>query len=158
MELPGMRRAMLLTAGLCLGACAGTQQGGEQAEVSASGQAATSGAQLSAHLTGGEERPGPGDPDGTGHFSARIDNGQLCYDLRVQNVATATAAHVHKAPPGQAGPPVVALITPASGGSSGCAAVDAVLAADLLANPQAYYVNVHNAEVPPGAASGQLMR
>jgi hypothetical protein len=52
---------------------------------------------------------------------------------------------------------VVALKTPDTNGtSSGCADIDKALAADMLVNPQGYYVNVHTTSFPAGAARGQL--
>jgi len=40
--------------------------------------------------------------------------------------------------------------------SSGCADVDRALALDILRNPDASFVNVHNAEFSAGAVRGQL--
>jgi len=41
--------------------------------------------------------PGPGDPDGTGSFVARVNpgTGQLCYVVTVSGVDDVIAAHVH---------------------------------------------------------------
>jgi hypothetical protein len=76
----------------------------------------------------------------------------------VQNVTLpATAAHIHQAPVGEAGPPVVPLTAPdANGLSSTCATVEATLMQDMLDNPESFYVNVHNADFPDGAARGQM--
>lgn len=113
---------------------------------------------LSAELTGAAEAPGPGDPDGSGTASLRVNPGQeeICYTLTVENIAPATAAHIHVAPVGQPGPVVVPLVPPTSGASSDCAAVDRELALAILMHPENYYVNVHNAEFPAGAVRGQL--
>ena len=102
-----------------------------------------------------------GDPDGTGFALIEIDEdaGTLCFWLEVSDIALpATGAHIHEAPPGDAGPIAVTLTPPdASGTSSGCVKdVDAALLADIAANPGDYYVNVHNAEFPQGAVRGQL--
>ena len=70
--------------------------------------------------------------------------------------APATAAHIHIAPPGSAGPIVVPLNPPTSGQSQGCATVSYQLAVNLVQNPDDYYVNVHNADFPGGALRGQL--
>ena len=98
------------------------------------------------------------DPDGSGSASVKVDGAQVCYELKVAGIAPATAAHIHKAPAGSNGPPVVNLTAPASGSSSGCVAAEAALAADIAANPQGYYVNVHTPEFPPGAVRGQLSK
>jgi hypothetical protein len=109
-------------------------------------------------MTGANEVPGPGDPDGTGTARIMINPGQsrICYELTVSNIATATAAHIHSAPVGVAGPVVVPLAAPSDGRSQGCVDVDRSLADAIRKAPQGYYVNVHNAEFPAGAIRGQL--
>jgi len=111
-------------------------------------------------MTGAAERPGPGDPDGGGTAEFRVNAGQgrVCYTLRVGNIEPATAAHIHRAPPNAAGPVVVGLTAPTSGSRSGCAEVTRALAQELIRNPGAFYVNVHNAPFPGGAVRGQLGR
>ncbi len=115
---------------------------------------------LTTTLTGAEEVPGPGDPDGTGFAAVTVNPGQgvLCYELSVSGIALATDAHIHEAPPGEAGPVVVTLEAPTDGSSGGCIDVGRALAKDILKNPADYYVNVHNAEYPAGALRGQLSR
>jgi hypothetical protein len=115
---------------------------------------------LSATLTGAAEVPGPGDPDGSGTAQVTIDVGHqtLCYQLTVSNIATPTAAHIHRGPVGVAGPVVVPLAAPVHGSSSGCLTVDRHLLSDILNRPAEYYVNVHNAEFPDGAVRGQLSK
>jgi hypothetical protein len=111
-------------------------------------------------LTGAAERPGPGDPDGTGTASLRVNPGkaELCYTLTVRNIDPATAAHIHRAPPEAAGPVVLPLAAPTDGTSSGCAPITRELAKELIQNPGAFYVNVHNTPYPAGAVRGQLGR
>jgi hypothetical protein len=111
-------------------------------------------------LEGEQEVPVPGDPDGTGTATLRINPGvgQLCYSLRVNGIAPATAAHVHEAPAGSAGPVVVGLQAPTGGSSNGCVTISRELALELIRTPEDYYVNVHNAEFPGGALRGQLAR
>jgi hypothetical protein len=111
-------------------------------------------------MTGEAEEPGPGDPDGSGTASFRINPGQseVCYTLTVSNIEPATAAHIHRAPPDRAGPIVVHLTAPTSGTSSGCAPVSRDLAKELIQDPGAFYVNVHNTPFPGGAVRGQLGR
>ena len=121
---------------------------------------------LHAKLTGAAEVPGPGDPDGVG--KARVYNDKdepdiICVDLRVRDINRATAAHIHEAPVGVAGPVVVTLTAPIGGRSRACAVAGPVVGvtpeavvADILANPQDYYVNVHNSAFPGGAVRGQL--
>ncbi len=108
-------------------------------------------------LTGAEEVPNPGDPDGRGFavVAAIPEAGLVCYGVVVFGIAPATAAHIHEAPRGVAGPVVVHLDAPSGGASGGCVA-DAEEAADIAADPEDYYVNVHNPEFPGGALRGQL--
>jgi len=114
---------------------------------------------LSVTLTGLQEVPGPGDPDGTGTVEIRVDprSGQVCWDLYARQVEAATAAHIHRGPAGTAGPPVITLTTPdASGRSRGCATVDVALATSIATQGPDHYVNVHNEAHPAGAIRGQL--
>ncbi|MBW3615139.1 MAG: DUF4394 domain-containing protein [Actinobacteria bacterium] len=110
------------------------------------------------NLRGSAEVPGPGDPDGRAAFALfDFTRDEICYSLRVDNIAAATAAHIHEAPAGVAGPVLVTLVTPdANGVVSACQDVDPAIIADIVENPQNYYVNIHNAEFPGGAVRGQL--
>jgi len=115
---------------------------------------------LQATLSGAQEVPPPGDPDGSGSAEItivdRTDN--FCYELSVSGIEPATAAHVHRGPPGVAGPPVITLDAPADGESNGCLSVASALIDEIEANPGGFYVNVHNAPYPNGAVRGQLRR
>jgi CHRD domain len=115
---------------------------------------------FSTTLTGAAEVPGPGDPDGSGTASLRLNAGQeeICYELTVSGIAPATAAHIHVGNATTAGPVVVGLSPPTSGSSSGCATADPELIKAIMQNPESYYVNVHNAEYPAGALRGQLSK
>ena len=61
-------------------------------------------------------------------------------------------AHVHSGTAGANGPPVVTLEM----GSDLCVAVEPDVLKPIVATPEAYYVNVHNAAYPKGAIRGQL--
>ena len=107
-------------------------------------------------MTGAEEVPGPGDPDGTGTAVITINRGQqrVCWDITVSGVDPITAAHIHIGLDGQgfAGNIVVHLDP-----DTGCTTVtNASLLDALLKAPQAFYVNVHKAAFPGGALRGQL--
>jgi hypothetical protein len=108
-------------------------------------------------LTGAAEVPGPGDDDGTGFATVFVEEGQLCYDLNVLDIAPATAAHVHEGAVGASGPPVVELEPPSEEGAvDGCSPAEADLLQRIADNPAGFYVNVHNDEFPEGALRGQL--
>jgi hypothetical protein len=116
---------------------------------------------FSTTLIGANEVPGPGDPDGSGEAALQLNPGlqQICFQLTVSDIAAPTAAHIHKAPAGVAGPVVVPLTPPpTSGSSSNCLSVDRDLTLDIIQHPEEYYVNVHNAEFPAGAIRGQLSK
>jgi hypothetical protein len=117
-----------------------------------------SGKRYTLSLDGQAEVPGPGDPDGSGTATLRINPGQktVCYSISVEDIEPATGAHIHEAPMGSAGPVVVPLDPPTSGMSQGCVDISRELALELIRNPEDYYVNIHNAEYPPGALRAQL--
>jgi hypothetical protein len=118
-----------------------------------------SGRPLSAMLSGSAE-VGGGDPDGTGQASFRLNQGQgqICYEVSVNDIGAPTAAHIHRGAEGVDGPPVVTLDPPNGGSASGCATVTADLIMEIRQNPENFYVNVHNDEFPGGAVRGQLSK
>ena len=115
---------------------------------------------LATTLSGAAERPGPGDPDGTGTALIRVTPGlgRVCFTLNVANITLpASAAHIHLAPPTDPGPVVVALAAPdATGSAQGCVSTTRALVKAILKNPSGYYVNVHTSDFPDGAVRGQL--
>ena len=118
-----------------------------------------SGRKLTTTLTGAAEVPGPGDENGAGLFEARVNPGQgrICYTLTVSNIEDATAAHIHSGGTTEAGPPVLTLDTPGEDDDSEeCQDIDRTLATNVIRDPAAYYVNVHNDAFPAGAIRGQL--
>lgn len=116
------------------------------------------GSPLIVTMTGTAEVPGPGDADGTGTATITLNpgKGEVCYDLKVDKIAAANAAHIHSGAVDKAGPPVLTLKAPANGSSKDCAPLERDKILDILKNPAMYYVNVHNAEFPDGAVRGQL--
>ena len=120
------------------------------------------GLRLTAAMTGDQEVPGPGDPDGSGLATITLNKGQneVCWLLEVEDIEPATAAHIHRGPAGVAGPIVVPLSPPTDGTSSGCAVLEdgSTLIDEIRSNPEAFYVNVHNEPHPAGAIRGQLTK
>jgi len=118
------------------------------------------GVTLWANMTGAQEAPVMGDPDGTGYAELVLNSGQgtVSYTINVSNIDAPTAAHVHIAPPGSAGPVVIPLSAPVNGMISGTVEVDKDLIKEIRKNPSAYYINVHNAPYPGGAVRGQLSK
>ena len=113
---------------------------------------------VSAKLKGPNEAPTKGDPDGEGlvviHLNAA--KGTTCWDFTgVSGIAKPTASHIHKGRKGVAGPIVVAL--GAAYKASGCVKTLKATLEKIETNPNAYYVNIHNAKYPGGAVRGQLV-
>ena len=119
---------------------------------------------LTAELAGAQEVCEPAntcnDPEGTGTATVDIAtaSGEICVTLEwTISDGTASAAHIHEAPAGAAGPVVLPLFTEPDGDGmfEGCF-TDATLAAEIEAAPADYYVNVHSETYPNGAVRGQL--
>ena len=116
-------------------------------------------ATLYVSMSGIQEIPGPGDPDGNGTVEIRVTpaSSSVCWNLYARQVDPATAAHIHRGGAGAAGPPVLTLTRPdANGRSQGCAQVDQELARQMVLAAQDFYVNVHTETHPAGAIRGQL--
>ncbi len=115
---------------------------------------------LTATLSGAEEAPTPGDPDGTGAAMVNIDvtETKLCYEVAVQKIDQPVGVHIHEAERGKSGGIVVPLTTPTASDTTttGCTDVDATLLGRIAANPGDFYVNVHTNTYPQGAVRGQL--
>lgn len=117
---------------------------------------------LTATLTGAAEVPGPGDPNGSGTATLRLNPGQgkVCFVLTAANITLpATGAHIHLGATGVAGNVVVALAPPdATGVSGGCVSAPRATVKAILKSPSGYYVNVHTSDFPDGAIRGQLSK
>lgn len=113
---------------------------------------------LAAQLDGQQEVP-PADANGVGDafvFGTPSDPNALCYVVIVDRIRPATMAHIHRGVLGANGDIVVPLRAPTDGDSAGCVQTREGLVARILANPQNFYVNVHNRPFPGGAVRGQL--
>lgn len=111
---------------------------------------------ITVRMDGAQDVP-PGAPNATGlaRFTINTDTNRICYVLTAtRQKPPANAAHIHRAPPGSAGPVVVVLAPPSTGRSSGC--VTDSDAGAIAADPAAFYVNIHNPTYPGGFVRGQL--
>ena len=133
---------------------------GVTASAAAAKQTTHTGTALVATLDGKAEVPGPGDADGNGEFSGWFDPamGRICYTLGVGSLADPTMAHIHRGDAQTAGPVVVPLANPAQNIADTCTPVAPALVSEIVANPSAFYVNVHTKAHPSGAIRAQLMR
>ena len=129
---------------------------------SSAGLASAATTTLTTSMSGSEERPGPGDPNGKGWVSLQIDsNGTICYEAKIQAIGhTISDAHIHLAAAGSPGGVVVPL-HPNDADRTGnmyslCVTTTPELATAIMTNPSAYYVNWHTPAYPAGAIRGQL--
>ena len=115
---------------------------------------------LSTTLTGGTAQLRPGDRDGSGEITLNLNPGteQVCYQLSVSGIASATAASLEKVPSGKNGHVVAVLEPPADSYSGSCMRMRRDKIVDILNDPSSYYVSVFNAEYPDGALRGRLAR
>lgn len=123
-------------------------------------------AKFETSLSGANEVPDPGDPDGSGAAQIRIDvrRERVCFALVVLDITLpADLAHIHEGVAGVAGDIVVTLKPPAEvagsgiGVSTGCVRNQPRgLLRNIRRHPHMYYVNVHTSDFPGGAVRGQL--
>lgn len=130
---------------------------------------ADGGRKFTTSMSGAEEvggsppAPGVGDPDGTGTGSVTINVGQerVCWEFTVAGIIAPNRGHIHRAPAGSNGGIVVDFFNVAAdeaGPLTGCTTTpqDQALLKDIIQNPSAYYLNLHNSAFPAGAIRGQL--
>ncbi len=113
-------------------------------------------------LTGSQEAPTPTTTAGFGNATVTFtDATHINVTITVANLGSPISAfHIHKGAAGVAGSVVINLIglggTFVNNKMTGTFPVDAAVAADLIAHPDGYYVNVHTSQFPGGAIRGQL--
>ena len=98
------------------------------------------------------------DRHASGNFKYRISESesQICYELKVTNVAMPTSVTISLGRLENSGAAPLSLQVPKQDTLQGCATVDADRLSDMVRHPSNYYVNVLNAEFPAGAMVGQL--
>ena len=111
---------------------------------------------LKATLKGSNEVPKAASGSGTATLTLDDKKGQVCYRFTLKNVAKPTAAHIHQGKAGVAGPAVVPLFTKTPSKLNGCVTAKTSVIKSIEKSPAQYYVNVHTAQYPNGAARGQL--
>ncbi len=109
------------------------------------------------------------DPDGAGVAVLRFDQttGELCYEIIVRRIGEPTepqpglgSAHIHLRATGGIAVHLEAEFVQAGAAdvffASNCVQVDAATLEAILADPSAFYVNIHTVEFPSGAIEGTL--
>jgi hypothetical protein len=115
-------------------------------------------------MTGPQEVPGPGDPDGTASGTITLDDlsGVVSWSFTYANIDVPSAMHIHgpNAPAGATASPFIVLSTATSGGAGTLigSLVHANLAqvTQILSSPETFYVNIHNEPFLGGAVRGQV--
>jgi hypothetical protein len=117
------------------------------------------GYQLQAVMTGAQEVPGPGDPDGVGTVNLDMrTRGKICFNSSTQYIDPPTAGHIHKGARGVAGPVVVTLFTGALPNGRKCVRASRRVKLRIQRHPGRWYVNIHNAPYPNGAIRAQIRK
>ena len=126
--------------------------------------------ELRAELSGDQEVP-PADPDGTGEAKVEFTLGEeeLCFEVKFEDTGTPNRGHIHRGVAGVNGPIVVEFFElvaspadprhdqlEAKSELEDCVPASVSILNEIAANPQGFYVNLHNARFPAGAIRGQL--
>jgi CHRD domain len=117
---------------------------------------------LAASLTGRQEVPGPGDPDGSGRALVRLSGDQACFVLKWSRISAPMAGHIHVGRRGVSGGVVVGFfqgqLPDTLNAVAGCAPANPADVDAIAANPSGFYVNIHTTDFPDGAIRGQLKK
>jgi hypothetical protein len=112
-------------------------------------------------MTGAKEAPAPGDPDGIATGTLMLDDatGAISWDIVYANIVEPSAMHIHAGAAGQANPPLVDLGVATSGGPGtliGSTTASTTTIMNIIANPTAFDINIHNEAFLGGAVRDQL--
>lgn len=99
-----------------------------------------------------------GDGSGSATITINSDRNEVCYEISLDGVEGATAAHIHAAPEGEAGDVVVDLEYEGDdeGGDKCVDGIDESVLEEISEEPERHYLNVHSDEYPDGAVRAQL--
>jgi hypothetical protein len=113
---------------------------------------------LHASLSGSGEVPKASNGSGKATITLDDAKGRVCWKFTsLKGIPGPNASHIHTGKAGKAG----AVVVPLGGKfkTSGCqTGVSKSLIKKIVKTPGAYYVNIHNAKFPNGAARGQLKK
>jgi hypothetical protein len=115
-------------------------------------------------MSGAQEVPVAGDPDGAASGTIMLDDasGLISWNFTYANIEAPTLMHIHgpAAPAGVAAGVFISLGVATSGGAG--TLIDSFVHGDLaqitqiLGSPATFYVNIHNTPFPNGAVRGQI--
>jgi CHRD domain-containing protein len=111
---------------------------------------------LHATLSGKKEVPKAGNGTGTARLTLDAKKGRVCFRIRLQHVGTVVMGHIHKGGKSVAGPIAIPLFGSPTRQPKGCTRASKATIRAIIRKPGKYYVNVHTAKFPAGAARGQL--
>lgn len=153
-----MRQSGAIARGLARCACVAMVVAGGTAH--SANMAAQGSTLLSANLFGQNVVGGGGDDDASADWNAEVfagsGTGRLCYYLDLDELDDATGVALHRGGEGAEGEAVIALSLPGPDGDEVCITADAALLGEVLADPEAFYVQITSRRHPAGAVRGQL--
>lgn len=160
------RRRALLAAGVAVAAAGGAAMAPPPAAAHSAGSTGSGGSVFAASMNGANEVPtqgGPavGDKDGRALQFVEVKGDKVSVTVKWRGTGKPTALHIHQGVKGTNGG-VKVDFTKLLGKSKGNRVTgtvkvdDAALLAQLKANPNSFYANLHTAEFPGGAVRGQL--
>jgi hypothetical protein len=112
--------------------------------------------ELSAKLLGKNEVP-KGSPTAHGivNLTLNATKRTVCWTFQLVGVVNPAQAHIHKGRAGTSGPVFIPLGKTYK--AKGCATAARKMIEAVEANPNGFYVNVHNVKYPNGVVRGQLV-
>lgn len=117
---------------------------------------------LVAGLRGANEVGAPGDQDASSTVALKISGNQVSFAIRWDKLDAPTAGHIHLGARGVEGGVQIQLIEgrlPANAlGVTGTVTASQTVVDQLVAAPENFYANLHNAAFSSGAVRGQLHR
>ena len=112
--------------------------------------------ELSAKLLGKNEVPkGSPTAHGTANLTLNATKRTVCWTFQLVGVVNPAQAHIHKGRAGTSGPVFIPLGKTYK--AKGCATATKKMIEAVEANPNGFYVNVHNVKYPNGVVRGQLV-
>ena len=101
-----------------------------------------------------------GDGSGTAEVDINSDQNEICYEITLEGVEGANAAHIHSGDEGESGDVVVDLSYEGDDEGTGeekCIDdIEESVLEEISEEPEGHYLNVHTEELPDGAVRAQL--